>query len=85
MFALIASLSAPTAAPSNLSPRGVKRSRSPDQYGDAGFDDGDHEDSTCFSYLLMFLRRFLHSIRTFGKHVRDSEASKEEAKFGSNV
>ncbi|EED24103.1 nuclear localization protein, putative [Talaromyces stipitatus ATCC 10500] len=39
-----ASLSAPTVAPSNLSPRGIKRSRSPDQYGDAVLDGGDHED-----------------------------------------
>ncbi|KAE8549522.1 hypothetical protein TMatcc_000533 [Talaromyces marneffei ATCC 18224] len=39
-----ASLSAPTTAPSNLSPRGIKRSRSPDQYGDTGLDGGDHED-----------------------------------------
>lgn len=46
---LIASLSAPTTAPSNLSPRGIKRSRSPDQYGDAGFDGGDHDDRTYIS------------------------------------
>jgi hypothetical protein len=49
---LIASLSAPTAAPSNFSPRGIKRSRSPDQYGDAVFDGGDHEDRT---YISLFI------------------------------
>lgn len=49
---LIASLSAPTAAPSNLSPRGIKRSRSPDGYGDAGLD-GDHEDRTYIPLLLI--------------------------------
>lgn len=50
---LTASLSAPTAAPSNLSPRGIKRSRSPDQYGDAGFDGGDHDDRTYISILFI--------------------------------
>jgi hypothetical protein len=48
---LIASLSA--TAPSNLSPRGIKRSRSPDQYGDAGFDGGDHDDRTYISLLFI--------------------------------
>lgn len=51
---LIASLSAPTTAPSNLSPRGIKRSRSPDQYGDAGFDGGDHDDRM-YIFLLFIL------------------------------
>lgn len=50
---LTASLSAPTAAPSNLSPRGIKRSRSPDQYGDAGFDGGDHDDRTYTSIMFI--------------------------------
>ncbi|OKL60100.1 hypothetical protein UA08_04493 [Talaromyces atroroseus] len=39
-----ASLAAPNNAPSNTSPRGIKRSRSPDQYGDAGADGGEHDD-----------------------------------------
>lgn len=39
------SLSAPINAPSSASPRGIKRSRSPDQYGDVGPDGGEHDDS----------------------------------------